>query len=222
MWISCARGVSDIREQDSYLCAMLPPPPIRGLFRTDHRARAAYAEGAGIFRILPLAVCLPRRPRGSRLAGALGRQRTGCRWCRARRRQRDGRRQRGRGRRGGPHRVAAPTRRRRPARAGPRDQRQRHAGRDQRRGRAARPPAAARSVQRPWATLGGMVSTNAAGRAHGALRQRAPLGRRRVELVTAARRGDRAPARPARGGARSHGRSFRGRGGAGHPAAAPS
>jgi FAD/FMN-containing dehydrogenase len=39
---------------------MLPPPPIRGLFRTDHRARAAYAEGAGIYRILPAAVCLPR------------------------------------------------------------------------------------------------------------------------------------------------------------------
>jgi FAD/FMN-containing dehydrogenase len=38
---------------------MLPPPPIRGLFRTDHRARAAYAEGAGIFRILPTAVCIP-------------------------------------------------------------------------------------------------------------------------------------------------------------------
>ncbi|HUR96201.1 MAG TPA: FAD-binding oxidoreductase [Gemmatimonadales bacterium] len=38
---------------------MLPPPPIRGLFRTDHRARAAYAEAAGIFRILPAAVCVP-------------------------------------------------------------------------------------------------------------------------------------------------------------------
>jgi FAD/FMN-containing dehydrogenase len=38
---------------------MLPPPPIRGLFRTDARARAAYAEGAGIFRILPSAVCVP-------------------------------------------------------------------------------------------------------------------------------------------------------------------
>jgi FAD/FMN-containing dehydrogenase len=38
---------------------MLPPPPIRGLYRTDHRARAAYAEGAGIFRILPAAVCVP-------------------------------------------------------------------------------------------------------------------------------------------------------------------
>src|SRR5689334_19106789 len=39
---------------------MLPPPPIRGLFRTDERARAAYAEGAGIYRIVPAAVCLPR------------------------------------------------------------------------------------------------------------------------------------------------------------------
>ena len=38
---------------------MLPPPAIRGVFRTDQRARAAYAEGAGIYRILPAAVCLP-------------------------------------------------------------------------------------------------------------------------------------------------------------------
>ena len=38
---------------------MLPPPRIRGVFRTDERARAAYAEGAGIYRILPAAVCLP-------------------------------------------------------------------------------------------------------------------------------------------------------------------
>jgi FAD/FMN-containing dehydrogenase len=38
---------------------MLPPPPIRGIYRTDLRARAAYAEGAGIYRILPQAVCLP-------------------------------------------------------------------------------------------------------------------------------------------------------------------
>ena len=38
---------------------MLPPPAIRGVFRTDERARAAYAEGAGIYRILPLAVCVP-------------------------------------------------------------------------------------------------------------------------------------------------------------------
>jgi FAD/FMN-containing dehydrogenase len=38
---------------------MLPPPAIRGLFRTDFRARSAYAEGAGIYRIVPLAVCVP-------------------------------------------------------------------------------------------------------------------------------------------------------------------
>jgi FAD/FMN-containing dehydrogenase len=38
---------------------MLPPPAIRGVFRADERARAAYAEGAGIYRILPAAVCLP-------------------------------------------------------------------------------------------------------------------------------------------------------------------
>ncbi|HEU5304009.1 MAG TPA: FAD-binding oxidoreductase [Gemmatimonadales bacterium] len=38
---------------------MLPPPDIRGTYRTDSRARAAYAEAAGIYRILPQAVCLP-------------------------------------------------------------------------------------------------------------------------------------------------------------------
>lgn len=36
-----------------------PPPPIRGLFRTDLRARAAYAEGAGIYRIIPQGVARP-------------------------------------------------------------------------------------------------------------------------------------------------------------------
>lgn len=38
---------------------MLPPPEIRGIYRADLRARAAYAEAAGIYRILPYAVCLP-------------------------------------------------------------------------------------------------------------------------------------------------------------------
>src|SRR5947208_5970869 len=38
---------------------MLPPPAIRGIYRSDSRARAAYAEGAGIYRIIPLAVCVP-------------------------------------------------------------------------------------------------------------------------------------------------------------------
>lgn len=38
---------------------MLPPPAVRGIYRTDIRARAAYAEGAGIYRILPEAVSLP-------------------------------------------------------------------------------------------------------------------------------------------------------------------
>lgn len=36
------------------------PPPLRGEWRADARARAAYAEGAGIFRILPAAVAVPR------------------------------------------------------------------------------------------------------------------------------------------------------------------
>jgi FAD/FMN-containing dehydrogenase len=38
---------------------MLPPPAVRGIYRSDSRARAAYAEAAGIYRILPQAVCLP-------------------------------------------------------------------------------------------------------------------------------------------------------------------
>ena len=38
---------------------MLPPPALRGIFRTDARARAAYSEGAGIYRIVPRAVALP-------------------------------------------------------------------------------------------------------------------------------------------------------------------
>jgi FAD/FMN-containing dehydrogenase len=39
---------------------MLPPPALRGIFRTDARARAAYSEGAGIYRIVPRAVAIPR------------------------------------------------------------------------------------------------------------------------------------------------------------------
>ncbi|HEX5635366.1 MAG TPA: FAD-binding protein, partial [Gemmatimonadales bacterium] len=34
-------------------------PPIRGPFRTDLRARAAYSEAAGIHRIVPAAVAVP-------------------------------------------------------------------------------------------------------------------------------------------------------------------
>jgi len=36
-----------------------PPSTFRGVFRTDDRARAAYAEGAGIYRIVPAAVAIP-------------------------------------------------------------------------------------------------------------------------------------------------------------------
>jgi FAD/FMN-containing dehydrogenase len=38
---------------------MLPPPALRGIFRTDARARAAYSEGAGIYRIVPRGVACP-------------------------------------------------------------------------------------------------------------------------------------------------------------------
>src|SRR5215210_2662873 len=39
---------------------MLPQPALRGIFRTDARARAAYSEGAGIYRIVPRGVAVPR------------------------------------------------------------------------------------------------------------------------------------------------------------------
>ncbi len=38
---------------------MLEDPGLLGIFRTDFRARAAYAEGAGIYRIIPSAVAIP-------------------------------------------------------------------------------------------------------------------------------------------------------------------
>jgi FAD/FMN-containing dehydrogenase len=47
---------------------MLPPPALRGIYRTDQRARAAYSEAAGIYRILPRAVCLPADVDDLRLA----------------------------------------------------------------------------------------------------------------------------------------------------------
>ena len=36
------------------------PPGFRGPFRTDDTARALYSEGAGIYRVLPAAVAVPR------------------------------------------------------------------------------------------------------------------------------------------------------------------
>src|SRR3989304_4906698 len=41
---------------------MTAPSGFRGAFRTDLRAGAASAEGAGIYRILPEAVALPADP----------------------------------------------------------------------------------------------------------------------------------------------------------------
>ncbi|MGH7559644.1 MAG: FAD-binding oxidoreductase [Gemmatimonadales bacterium] len=35
------------------------PPPLNGISRTDPRARAAYSEGAGIYRVVPAAVVVP-------------------------------------------------------------------------------------------------------------------------------------------------------------------
>ena len=43
----------------TYVSAMTETPDLQGIFRTDIRARAAYSEGAGIYRILPSAVARP-------------------------------------------------------------------------------------------------------------------------------------------------------------------
>ena len=195
---------------------MLPPPPIRGLFRTDHRARAAYAEGAGIFRILPAAVCVPRDREDRRLAGALGvRAPRGA--GAAGRGQRHGRRQRGRRRRRRPHRRCRPgVRRRRPARAGrgpaPASRWPTSTGPRDRRG----PPAAARSLERALGHARRHAVHQRRGRADRPLRQRAPLGRER-RARDGRRRGDRAPPRPAPGRPHARGRAVRGRGRARHP-----
>lgn len=41
----------------------VPAPVFNGIWRTDDRARAAYSEGAGIFRVLPCAVAIPSTTR---------------------------------------------------------------------------------------------------------------------------------------------------------------
>ena len=153
---------------------MLPPQAIRGAFRTDYRARAAYAEAAGIYRILPAAVCAPTDIDDLRVARSLGggaRDPPGP----ARRRQRHGRRQRRRRRRRGPH--AAPDSSFDSAGA-PRRGHDANVTLAELNGAADRhglrlPPDPSSGR---WATLGGMLSTNAAGRALGPLRQRAPVG----------------------------------------------
>jgi FAD/FMN-containing dehydrogenase len=43
----------------NYFDRMPPSPALRGTYRTDLPARAAYAEGAGIYRILPSAIAIP-------------------------------------------------------------------------------------------------------------------------------------------------------------------
>ena len=40
---------------------MTETPDLQGIFRSDIRARAAYSEGAGIYRIVPSAVAVPRK-----------------------------------------------------------------------------------------------------------------------------------------------------------------
>ena len=42
---------------------MAPPPNFLGIWRDDDRARAAYSEGAGIYRIIPRAVAIPSTTR---------------------------------------------------------------------------------------------------------------------------------------------------------------
>jgi FAD/FMN-containing dehydrogenase len=43
----------------NYFVGMPPSPRLRGTYRTDLPARAVYAEGAGIYRIVPTAVAIP-------------------------------------------------------------------------------------------------------------------------------------------------------------------
>lgn len=43
----------------NYFVGMPPSPGLRGTYRTDLPARAAYAEGAGIYRIVPASVAIP-------------------------------------------------------------------------------------------------------------------------------------------------------------------
>lgn len=52
--------MSDLESASTAAPSWLPPlPPLNGIARTDFRARAAYSEGAGIYRILPAAVTVP-------------------------------------------------------------------------------------------------------------------------------------------------------------------
>ncbi|HEU5049728.1 MAG TPA: FAD-binding oxidoreductase, partial [Gemmatimonadales bacterium] len=58
--MSCARGESAMGEKTNYFVGMPRSPNLRGVYRNDLPARAAYAEGAGIYRIVPAAVAIPR------------------------------------------------------------------------------------------------------------------------------------------------------------------
>lgn len=48
-----------MEAKTNYFVGMPPSPGLRGTYRTDLPARAAYAEGAGIYRIVPSAVAIP-------------------------------------------------------------------------------------------------------------------------------------------------------------------
>jgi len=48
-----------VRNVTSYVSTMNGAPDIKGDFHTDDRSRALYSEGAGIYRIIPRAVALP-------------------------------------------------------------------------------------------------------------------------------------------------------------------
>ncbi|HEU4828639.1 MAG TPA: FAD-binding oxidoreductase, partial [Gemmatimonadales bacterium] len=45
--------------KSNYFVGMPPSPRLRGTYRTDLPARAVYAEGAGIYRIVPAAIAIP-------------------------------------------------------------------------------------------------------------------------------------------------------------------
>src|SRR3989442_15206262 len=53
---SITRGSNGVKRGSFQLTSLKPTPPLL----TDPRIRAAYSEGAGIYRIVPTAVAVPR------------------------------------------------------------------------------------------------------------------------------------------------------------------
>ena len=141
---------------------MLPPPPIRGIFRTDQRARAAYAEGAGSTGSCPPpSACRPTARTSPR--SCAGRPRTACRWCRAAPAARWAAATWATASSWTSPASPAPAGRRPGAAASRAPAPASRCAELNRAADRARAPAPARPSSGRWATLGGMLSTNAAG-----------------------------------------------------------